>query len=176
MFPRRHAAVELKDTHVGLGVFTRQAFRRQQIIGDICGHIMASATYDSPFCMEFGPDCALEPIGAFRFLNHSCDPNCEIFYYEAARGDDRELPDRLWLGSLRSIAIGEELTIDYAWPAQRAIPCLCGAANCRGWIVASEELTLISSAPKAPSGLADPLQTAKCKMTIWADLRLQFAV
>jgi hypothetical protein len=167
MFPRRHPAVELRRTHVGLGVFTRQAFRRRQIIGDICGKVVTSATYDSPFCMELGPGRALEPIGVFRFLNHSCDPNCELFYYDVATGDgDRELPDRVWLESLRSIAIGEELTIDYAWPAQRAIPCLCGAANCRGWIVASEELTLISTAPKAPSGLADTLQIADCKMQI----------
>jgi hypothetical protein len=151
MFPRRHPAVELKGTHVGLGVFTRQAFRRCQIIGDICGKIVESATYASPFCMELGPGRALEPIGVFRFLNHSCDPNCEIYYYEPVTGDgnrDRELPDRLWLKSLRSIAVGEELTIDYAWPAERAIRCLCGAANCRGWIVVIEELPLIANAQR----------------------------
>ena len=153
MLPRRYPAVELRDTHVGLGVFTRQAFRRREIIGDICGKIVESATYDSPFCMELGLGRALEPIGVFRFLNHSCDPNCELFFYvPAARGNgrQREPADRLWLKSLRQIAIGEELTIDYAWPAERAIPCLCGAANCRGWIVASEE----------------SFQIANCKMKI----------
>jgi uncharacterized protein len=146
MLPRRFPAVELRDTHVGLGVFTRQPFRRCEIIADVCGHIVNSATYDSSFCMEFGPDRALEPVGVFRFLNHSCNPNCELFFFEAAAGDEdheRELPDRLWLKSLRPIAVGDELTIDYAWPAERAIPCLCGAANCRGWIVAAEELALI---------------------------------
>jgi hypothetical protein len=151
MLPRRYPAVELRDTHVGLGVFTRQAFRRREIICDICGKIVVSATYDSPFCMELGPGRALEPIGPFRFLNHSCDPNCELFYHEDAGSQDgRELADRLWLKSLRPIAIGEELTIDYAWPAERAIPCLCGAVNCRGWIVASEE----------------SFQIANCKMKI----------
>jgi hypothetical protein len=161
MFPRRHPAVELKGTHVGLGVFTRQAFRRCQIVGDICGKVVESETYDSPYCMEFGPGRALEPMGVFRFLNHSCDPNCELFYYEPATGDDyRELPDRLWLKSLRCITIGEELTIDYGWPAKRAIPCLCRAANCRGWIVAADELPLIASAPRAPSDLPDPFQFA----------------
>ena len=110
--------------------------------------VVESATYDSPFCMELGPGRALEPIGVFRFLNHSCDPNCELFFYvPAARGNgrQREPADRLWLKSLRRIAIGEELTIDYAWPAERAIPCLCGAANCRGWIVASEETFQIAN-------------------------------
>jgi hypothetical protein len=163
MLPRRYPSVELRDTRVGLGVFTRQAFRRYRIIGDICGKIVESATYDSPFCMELGPGRALEPIGVFRFLNHSCDPNCELFFYEpAARGNDRqrEPADRLWLKSLRPIAVGEELTIDYAWPAERAIPCFCGAANCRGWIVASEEL----------------FQIANWKLKISIDRRLQIAI
>lgn len=163
MFPRLHPAVELKGTHVGLGVFTRQAFRRCQIIGDICGKILKSETYDSPYCMELGPGRALEPMGVFRFLNHSCEPNCELFYYEPAPGDDdrdRELPDRLWVKSLRSITIGEELTIDYGWPAQRAIPCLCGAANCRGWIVAADELPLIASAQRALGDLPARFQSA----------------
>ena len=143
MLPRRIPAVELRDTRVGLGVFTRQRFRRYQIVGDICGAAFFDETYDSPFCMELGPDRVLEPQGVFRYLNHSCDPNCEIFYYEPLPGDD-EPPDRLWLKALRPIQVGEELTIDYAWPAARAIPCLCGAANCRGWIVAAEELAQLA--------------------------------
>jgi uncharacterized protein len=142
MLPRRFPAVELRDTHVGLGVFTRQRFRRFEIIGDVCGTILCDSTYDSPYCMELGPGRALEPQGVFRFLNHSCEPNCEIFYYQP-EGPDDDPPDRLWLKALRPIAVGEELTIDYAWPAERAIPCLCGAATCRGWIVAIEQITLI---------------------------------
>jgi hypothetical protein len=167
MLPRRYPAVELKGTHVGLGVYARQAFGRCQIIGDICGTIVTGATYDSPFCMELGPDRALEPVGVFRFLNHSCDPNCELFYFEpSTTGDDRdrEPADRLWLKSLRPITVGKELTIDYAWPAERSIPCLCGAANCRGWIVAAEDLPLIASAQRARSDMADPFQIAKCKL------------
>jgi hypothetical protein len=44
---------------------------------------------------------------------------------------------------LRTIEPGEELTIDYAWPAEAAIPCACGAAGCRCWIVAAEELRVV---------------------------------
>ena len=46
-------------------------------------------------------------------------------------------------GPLRAVLMhrpGDELTIDYAWEAEAAIPCLCAAENCRGWIVAIEEL------------------------------------
>ena len=40
----------------------------------------------------------------------------------------------------RTIYPGEEITIDYGWPAVSAIPCLCGSERCRGWIVNMEEL------------------------------------
>jgi hypothetical protein len=41
----------------------------------------------------------------------------------------------IWGESLRDIMPGDELTIDYAWPADRAVKCLCGKPQCRGWIV-----------------------------------------
>jgi hypothetical protein len=47
---------------------------------------------------------------------------------------------RVAVETLRSIVAGEELTIDYGWPAEQAIPCGCGAEDCRGWVVAEEEL------------------------------------
>jgi hypothetical protein len=144
MLQRYFPCVELRETRVGLGVFTRQRFRRCQIIGDVCGPAFFDDRYDSSYCMELGPGRVLEPQGTFRYLNHSCSPNCELFYYEPER-DDTDLPDRIWLKALRAIAAGEELTIDYGWPAERAIPCMCGAAQCRGWIVAADQLSLIES-------------------------------
>jgi len=44
------------------------------------------------------------------------------------------------------IAPGEQLTIDYAWPAWAAVPCACGAPECRGWIVAKENCNSVPSA------------------------------
>jgi uncharacterized protein len=142
MLPRRFPSVELRDTLVGLGVFTRRSLRRGEIIGDVCGKVISDPTYDSPYCMELGSGRSLEPEGPFRYLNHSCDPNCEIFYY-LATAPDADLPDRLWLKALRLIEPAEELTIDYAWPMERAIPCLCGASNCRNQIVAAEESSIV---------------------------------
>jgi hypothetical protein len=147
MFPRQPAAVELRDTPVGRGVFARQTFRRGQIVGDVCGQILTDRAYGSPYCMELAAGRVLEPAGALRFLNHSCEPNCELLYLDPTRRSphdgESEPPDRLWLRALRRIGAGEELLIDYAWPAERAIPCLCGSLNCRGWIVAADELELI---------------------------------
>jgi hypothetical protein len=139
MLPRRYPSVELRPTRVGLGVFAQKPVPRGLIIGDVWGTIINDDLHGSAYCMELGPGRALEPQGVFRFLNHSCEPNCELFFQ--ASSNQKDIPDRLWLKALRGIAAGEELTIDYAWPSERAIPCLCGAPACRGWIVAAEEMT-----------------------------------
>lgn len=92
--------------------------------------------------MELQSGRLLEPAPPFRFVNHKCDPNCEIFYWDDA--DDPSQKDRLWLQTIRPIAPGEELSIDYCWPADAAIPCRCGSPTCRGWIVDPDELHLVS--------------------------------
>jgi hypothetical protein len=66
-----------------------------------------------------------------RFINHSCDPNCEIVIEKG----------RVFIHSLRAIARGEELLYDYWYTTdesysmadlRRIYPCRCGAAKCRG--------------------------------------------
>ena len=58
---------------------------------------------------------------------------------EPAYNDD-EHGIEIWVETTRDVLPGEELTIDYSWPADRAMKCLCGAKTCRGWIVDPEEL------------------------------------
>lgn len=68
-----------------------------------------------------------------RWINHSCDPNCDVVVDEG----------RLWIEAIRDIAPGEELAYDYAYElkerhtpaAKRRYPCHCGAATCRGTIL-----------------------------------------
>jgi hypothetical protein len=68
-----------------------------------------------------------------RFVNHSCEPNCEAV----------EEDDRIFVDALRDIERGEELTYDYAYeregrmrPAWRKLyECRCGAKKCRGMIL-----------------------------------------
>lgn len=70
-----------------------------------------------------------------RFINHSCDPNCEAILAEAER--------EIWIVARRAIEAGEELTYDYSYPmdeddddeARRRYPCRCGSPRCRGTIV-----------------------------------------
>ena len=59
---------------------------------------------------------------------------------------------------LTDIPQGAELTIDYQWSAYGAIKCLCGSSDCRGWVVAAEEL-----ADLLKSKSAKPVKTRLAK-------------
>jgi SET domain-containing protein len=71
-----------------------------------------------------------------RFINHSCDPNCEAII---ERG-------RVFIHALRDIEPGEELGYDYWFvldephnAANKALyPCYCGSPNCRGTLLADK--------------------------------------
>jgi SET domain-containing protein len=68
-----------------------------------------------------------------RYINHSCDPNCES---EVVRG-------RVYVLALRDIAEGEELHYDYAYQRdgteseveEGQYRCRCGTRLCRGSIM-----------------------------------------
>ena len=148
--PRRRSdplasRVLVATTGIGRGVFARRRLSVGLVVGEIRGQVLDGHPEDAQYCMELGSGRILEPISPFRFLNHSCDPNCELFYWE----DDPRQEDRLWLQTIRPIDAGEQLLIDYCWPADAAIPCQCGAPNCRGWIDDPEELHLVGPAARA---------------------------
>jgi SET domain-containing protein len=71
-----------------------------------------------------------------RFINHSCDPNCDAVI------DD----GRIWIETIRDVEAGEELAYDYAYmleerhspAAKRRFPCHCGSARCRRTILAKK--------------------------------------
>lgn len=132
--------LEIRETHVGKGVFAKRPFLMDQLVGTIDGQRVDDPSYGSPYCFDLENGTVLEPAAPFRFVNHSCEPNCEIDLFD----DDTPTGDghhrSLILMACREIQAGEELTIDYNWDATNAIRCLCGAENCRGWIVAPEEL------------------------------------
>ena len=69
-----------------------------------------------------------------RFINHCCEPNCDAVIED----------HRIWIDTIRDVSPGEELAYDYAYvlperhspAAKRRYPCSCGAAQCRGTILA----------------------------------------
>lgn len=119
----------------GHGVFATRAFNRERVIATVSGEIVDDPDYTSDYCIDLGGTLSLEPAAPYRFLNHSCEPNCELSLLEWDDGACDVL-----LEARRPIAEGEELTIDYAWPSDWAIPCGCGSPACRGWIVCPDEL------------------------------------
>ena len=77
---------------------------------------------------------AAERGNAGRFLNHSCEPNCETQKW-MVNGE-------LCIGifALRDVAAGEELTFDYNFEryGDNPIKCYCGSSKCGGWIGAAK--------------------------------------
>ncbi len=70
--------------------------------------------------------------GMAAFINHSCDPNCEI----------DEVDDRIYIVALRNIEPDEELLYDYnLYDGDEDDPahCFCGANTCRGTMYSPEE-------------------------------------
>jgi len=87
-----------------------------------------------------GGNMSLEPRAPFRFLNHCCTPNSCLCIQEINYEDGTPAPAEVSIEVLTDIPKGAELTIDYRWAAHGAIKCLCGSPQCRGWVVAEEEL------------------------------------
>jgi SET domain-containing protein len=140
--------LELRDSPIhGLGGFARtdipKGTRIIEYVGEKISNAEADRRYDdakmkrhhtflfilnSRTCVDAAFDG-----NESRFLNHSCDPNCEAII---TRG-------RIWVEAKRAIPAGTELVYDYQYEDDaeyteedlRFYACRCGAPNCRGTIV-----------------------------------------
>lgn len=73
-----------------------------------------------------------------RWINHSCEPNCEAVIEESPKGNAKK--DKVFIEATRAIAKGEELTYDYGITlAERHTKrmkeiwaCKCGSKVCTG--------------------------------------------
>lgn len=135
----------IADTQVGKGVFAARDISSGVEIGRVTGTVIDDPNYSSNYCIDLGGPLSLEPGEPFRFLNHSCEPNCELVYYEADPAGGWPLPT-IFVETIARVHRGDQLTIDYGWPADNAIECLCGAATCRGWVVDPAELDAVNQA------------------------------
>ena len=96
---------------------------------------------------------ALYGGNASRWINHSCDPNCEA----------DEVGGRVFIKALRRIEPGEELNYNYGLVLDGPItakeraqyPCWCGAAQCRGTMLST------SAKPRAPRRKSAKAKRAK---------------
>lgn len=144
LFEIRRSAIQ------GLGVFARRTIRRGTRIGEYVGEYLTeeevNRRYDddtaaraSTFLFQVSEslyiDAAREGSDE-RYINHSCDPNCEA-----------ELDGtRVVIKAIKTIPAGAEITYDYALQLEddplpsweRLYACRCGAARCRGTMLDPE--------------------------------------
>ena len=89
---------------------------------------------------------ALHGGNSSRWINHSCDPNC----------DADEENDRIFIKAIRNIKAGEELNYDYGLiidepytqKLKAEYPCWCGSANCRGTLLSPKDRPDTPKTPK----------------------------
>ena len=125
--------VQVADTPLGRGVFARRKLVAGRVLGEIVGDVLAVEPEDPSYCMELPSGRVLEPAAPLRFLNHSCEPNCEIQNWVVGR------ERRIGVFASRAVRAGDELTIDYQYARRSgkgAVQqiCYCGAAACQGFI------------------------------------------
>ena len=128
----------------GVGVFASRRIRKGtrviEYLGERITHEVADERYhddanEHPHVLLFIVDEAIVVDGGrggneARFINHSCDPNCEAVVVNG----------HIYIQAIKTIQPGVELTYDYRLTRpgrRRAIwkqlyACHCGAPNCRG--------------------------------------------
>lgn len=130
----------------GRGAFATRLIRRGQrlieYVGQPISHAEADRRYDDSkgrhhtFLFVLDDDTVLDArVGGneARYLNHSCDPNCETTIEDG----------HIWIDAIRTIRPGDELVYDYRFEWQDAYEpedvryyrCRCGAEQCRGTIL-----------------------------------------
>jgi SET domain-containing protein len=118
--------------YVGERISHTEADRRYELKGDDDGHTFLFIASQRTVI-----DAGVNGNDA-RFINHSCDPNCETVIENG----------RVFIEAIRRIKPGEELGYDYqlTWdstddPVELALyACRCGAKRCRGTMLDREPL------------------------------------
>lgn len=131
----------------GKGAFARQPIPAGQRLIEYAGERLTPAEADArypdvpgerhhTFLFAIDDDVVIDAAvggNAARWINHSCDPNCDAVIEDG----------RIWIETIREVRPGEELAYDYAYvleerhtsAARRRFPCNCGSARCRGTLL-----------------------------------------
>ena len=86
-----------------------------------------------------------------RFINHSCDPNCELQRW-IVKGRMR-----IGIFAIRDIEANEALSYDYQFDTKEtdAFKCHCGSANCRGTMAPKKKIDIMANLPLTERGKVD---------------------
>lgn len=142
---RTSPLIEVRNSKIhGRGVFAikpiRKGTRVIEYLGERITHAEADRRYEDhdpndnhTFLFVAARNVVIDGASggnAARFINHSCDGNCESEIAEK----------RVFIRAVRNIAPGEELGYDYEIGRDKSDPpnvdeiyaCRCGTAKCRG--------------------------------------------
>lgn len=130
----------------GRGAFAIRPIRKGQHVDEYLGepitHAEADRRYDDAngrhhtFLFILDDDTVLDARkhkSPARYINHSCDPNCETVIEDG----------HIWINAIKGITPETELFYDYQFEWQnnyepedvRYYACRCGTAKCRGTIL-----------------------------------------
>jgi uncharacterized protein len=162
--PGRPPPFELRDSPIqGRGAFATRRIRKGARIIEYTGERIsqdeADERYDDEsmgrhhtFLFTLDEKTVIDAaVGGneARFINHSCDPNCQALIED----------DKIFIYALKDIPPGTELVYDYAYEraegmdeeSEKLYMCRCGAKNCRGTILAPPTPPQRSRKPAAKS-------------------------
>lgn len=149
--PSRQRKIEVRSSGVhGRGVYAARAIKAGEKIIEYKGERISwkeadrrpASDPDDPhhtflFALDDGKHVIDAAVGgnSARWINHSCDPNCETEETEDGR---------VFIQAMRNIRSGEELFYDYGLIVDERITptlkkeyaCHCGARDCRGTMLA----------------------------------------
>jgi SET domain-containing protein len=135
----------------GSGVFAAKNIKKGEFIieykGLLRSHQEVDAAYDGEdetghtFLFTLNEDFVVDANikgNEARWINHSCDPNCDSEHVDAEDGDKSK--DRIEIKALRDIKTGEELSYNYGIrlserhtsKLKKLWACLCGSPKCSG--------------------------------------------
>lgn len=149
MPPKQDQPFEIRRSKIqGRGAFAtdniRKGKRLIEYLGEPITHQEADKRYDDDdaagrhhtFLFILDDDTVLDARKTrcdAKYLNHSCDPNCETVIEDG----------HIWIDAIKPIKVGEELVYDYQFEFDdeyepediRYYACRCGTAKCRGTII-----------------------------------------
>ena len=141
---RRHPLVKIRvrvgpSRIAGQGLFAEQDIQQGtkiiRYIGERITHEESERRLAAGNAYIFGLDerYAIDgstPKNTARYINHSCEPNCQTEQFGRI----------IWIVAIIDIRAGEELTYNYGYELNNAPaePCHCGAKNCCGYILAPQ--------------------------------------
>ncbi len=146
--PQRRFVARRSGIH-GKGVFATARIPKGTRLIEYTGERLTETQVDRRYANDDNPHTFLFALddgmvidattggNSSRWINHSCEPNCEAV-------DDN---NRIYIETLRTIRPGEELSYDYRieleeahTPAmKRLYACRCGARRCTGTILTQKK-------------------------------------